>query len=191
MHHPCRCYLCKPPTLHPDTHATAEHVRQEHAGSMAGRIWLEHYDTSRARGLQPSIAVLGASADAIASALPRDDRAREVPAIGATLEQVASFVERGRRAQAELDTIGARDALASLYDDEPRELVDPTNRHFVATRAGRVLVQVFPRTLTPMQACELAAWLVCMAEIADVTSGTGIFDAEEFFDRALAAVKAT
>lgn len=80
------------------------------------------------------------------------------------------------------------DALAKLFDPEPRTLVDPTNRHLVSSTGAKVIVGGFmPRQLTREQACELAAWLVTMADIA----GGADFDAEMFFARAMHEIRNT
>lgn len=71
--------------------------------------------------------------------------------------------------------------------------VDTMNRHMVVAHKGRVHILV-PRDLTPVQACELAAWLVVGAEMAThqrPDEAIGVFDPDEHFAAALAAVRKT
>jgi hypothetical protein len=65
---------------------------------------------------------------------------------------------------------------------------DTTNRHLVTEHQGKVVMQFVPRALTAVQAVELAAWLVAMAECAELDPK---FDAEAYFGVALAAIRNT
>ena len=46
-----------------------------------------------------------------------------------------------------------------------RSLVMPANMHLVTAHQGRVYVGSPPRWLSSREAIELAAWLVCMADV--------------------------
>jgi hypothetical protein len=65
--------------------------------------------------------------------------------------------------------------------------VDTANHCMVAPHRRLVVVQRPPHQLTPAHACELAAWLVAMAEVASM----GEFDADAHFAEALEAVRNT
>ena len=67
--------------------------------------------------------------------------------------------------------------------------VDTVNRHFLTVHKGLVVVQRPAHQLTPAHACEMAAWLVCMAELAASTAVDQEFDAENHFNEALKAVR--
>ncbi len=68
--------------------------------------------------------------------------------------------------------------------------IDTLNRCLIAVQSGQVIVQRPPHRLTPEHACELAAWLVCMAETACLAYGNHkTFDADDHFAKALNMVR--
>lgn len=67
--------------------------------------------------------------------------------------------------------------------------VDTFNRHFITVHKGLVVIQRPGHQLTPEHACELAAWLVCMAETAGITGDQKDFDADAHFAKALEGVR--
>ncbi len=70
--------------------------------------------------------------------------------------------------------------------------VDTLNRHLVTAHAGRVMLGGLVHILTPARACELAAWLVAMADVSSaLTTGLDDFDADDHFKRALEAIRNT
>jgi len=71
--------------------------------------------------------------------------------------------------------------------------VDTTNRHLVTAYNGRIHIQLVPRDLSPVQAVELAAWLVAMADCAQLVDAgpEQDFDADAHFAEALAAIRNT